>query len=315
MRKSISLSSIQTSFFSAVQKDSTRYLPRIVLVIFLLLLLQTLAKLSWQLFESDSASVSTPRTGNTQTASRQQIIEQPLSAVSRYHLFGKVQSEPAITRKLIDAPETRLRLSLKGVFATTDQGKALAIIATNKDKEQTYQVGDTITAGARLHAVYADRVILQRNGRLETLRLPKPKLDTRQFYQSRLNSRNLTGNAVGQALLPRTDTLTGQAGGSRQALRNIRDTLLTNPAKLWGQVRITPAMKNGKVYGYRLRHNDTKLMKSLNLRETDVITGINGQSLADPSTLYSLMNTLKSERSLQVTIERNGQKQQLQLQL
>ena len=284
-------------------------------MIFLLLLLQTLARLSWQLFDSDSASFSTPRTGlNTQTASHQQIVEQPLSAVSRYHLFGKAESEPVITRKVIDAPETRLRLTLKGVFASTDQGRALAIIATNKDKEQTYQVGDTITAGARLHAVYADRVILQRNGRLETLRLPKPKLDTRQFYQNRPNSRNLTANTVGQALLPRRNPL-NEGSSTQHALRNIRDTLLTNPAKLWGQVRITPAMKNGKVYGYRLRHNDTKLMKSLNLHETDVITEVNGQSLADPSTLYGLMNTLKSETSLQVTIERNGQKQQLQLQL
>ena len=74
-------------------------------------------------------------------------------------------------------------------------------------------------------------------------------------------------------------------------------------------------MQDGKIQGYTLVHNDKALMKALNLRKTDVITAVNGQSLQDPATLYGLMNDLSNSSSLELSIERNGQPQTIQLNL
>jgi len=45
--------------------------------------------------------------------------------------------------------------------------------ATARATAKVYAVGKTITGGTKLHAVYADRVILDRGGKLEALLLPR----------------------------------------------------------------------------------------------------------------------------------------------
>ena len=72
-------------------------------------------------------------------------------------------------------------------------------------------------------------------------------------------------------------------------------------------------MKNGKVQGYTLAHNDAALMKALNLQKTDIITAVNGQALSDPASLYGLMGSLSEQNSLELIIERNGLEQTIQL--
>lgn len=230
-----------------------------------------------------------------------------LKNVASYHLFGDAKKPVVVQQKVIDAPETRLRLDLKGVFASSNSQQALAIISTSKGKDKTYHLGDKVTAGAILHAVYADRVILKRNGQLETLRLPKSKVDSKTFYKTPPPDK-----AVNSA---RRMPLAGAQASSNQAqrLQEIRETLLKDPAKIWQQVRINPVMKNGQVHGYTMAHNDQKLMQELNIKSSDVITAINGQPLSDPSTLYGLMNKLSDQQSLELSIERNGQPQTIQL--
>jgi general secretion pathway protein C len=109
---------------------------------------------------------------------------------------------------------------------------------------------------------------------------------------------------------PKSEVL---AKNQAQYLKDMRDTLMKEPAKIWQQVRINPVMKNGKVVGYTLAHNDQGLMAAMNLRKTDIITGVNGQSLSDPATLYGLMDTLAGQQSIELTVNRNGQEQVIQL--
>ena len=232
-----------------------------------------------------------------------------LKEVSAYHLFGDARKQAVVQQKVIDAPDTRLRLDLKGVFATTIASDALAIISSSKDKDKTYHIGDKVVGGAVLHAVYADRVILKRNGKLETLRLPKPKVDSKAFY----STKPTTAYSAQPAKNTNMRATAAQKQRSSRRLRDIRDNLLKDPAKVWQQVRINPVMKNGKIQGYTLAHNDQALMSALNIRNTDIITGVNGAPLSDPATLYGLMASMSSQQTMELTIERNGQEQTIQL--
>lgn len=292
--------------WTAIKVKANKHLPKLILILLIILITQTFAELTWQIFTPAEKHVST--TVMTSSArSTSPVTTSSLSNVSSYHLFGdaKKSANTVVPQKVISAPETRLRLDLKGVFASSKASEALAIIASSKDKDKTYHIGDKVVGGAVLHAVYNDRVILKRNGKLETLSLPKPKIDSKAFYNPQQSSIDRS---------PSNKVISSRPSQSQsKQLREMRNTLKNEPEKIWQQIRINPVMKNGGVQGYTLAHNDQKLMKALNLRKTDIITAVNGQSLSDPSTLYGLMGSLSEQPSLELSIVRDGQPQTIQL--
>lgn len=291
--------------WNEIKLKANKHLPKFIVVVFVVLITQTFAELTWSFFTPSQEIESANTQTNNQAIGTRKATNTSLANLSSYHLFGDAKKyAPVIQQKVIDAPETRLRLDLKGVFASTNASEALAIISSSKGKDKTYHIGDKITGGALLHAVYEDRVILKRNGQLETLRLPKLKMDSKAFYKSSAPSTGFKSS--------RSQNTQSKKGQARR-LRKIRDTLLKDPAKIWQQVRIAPVMKNGQIHGYTMAHKDQKLMKALNIRQSDVITSINGQALSDPATLYGLMGSLSKQKSLMVDIERNGQQQTIEL--
>jgi len=300
MNKSQVITYWQSLPWNDIKFKANKFLPKFIFIILIILITQTLAELTWSFFSPEQESASN---NNQIEHVKTSTSISSLKEVASYHLFGDAKQQAVVNEKVIDAPETRLRLNLKGVFASTNSTQALAIISSSKGKDKTYHIGDKVTGGALLHAVYADRVILKRNGKLETLRLPKSKVDSKAFYN--LPSSDITGRKI--------NSINQLNYGQAQRLRKIRDTLLKEPAKVWQQVRINPVMKSGQVQGYTLAHNDQNLMKALHIRKTDIITAVNGQSLSDPATLYGLMTILSDQQSLELTIERNGRQQTIQL--
>lgn len=274
-------------------------LPKFIFIILTILIVQTFSELTWQFF----APAHEPVPGNIKNhdvSVKKVISDSGLKKVAAYHLFGDAKKTAVIQQKVIDAPDTRLHLILKGVFAASDPKMGIAIIATKKGDDKSYYIGDKIDGGALLHAVYADRVILKRNGNLETLRLPKS--DIKNLYSKSIEPLSVSENAA-----------LAINGRNKQKLKNLRTSLLTDPAKVWKQVQINPVMKQGKISGYSVVHNDAALMKSLGLLKTDVIIAVNGELLSDPATLYGLLNTLSKQQNLAVTIERNGKQQDIQV--
>ena len=85
-------------------------------------------------------------------------------------------SQPVQTNIPIEAPETKLQLILRGALSSDDPEHARAIIADPRGKEEQYAIGEELPGNAELSEIHPDRVILKRNGRFETLRLPKDKM-------------------------------------------------------------------------------------------------------------------------------------------
>lgn len=301
-----------TTYFHSINRDdyinkAKMHLPNVTAAVLAALLIYTAAEITW-LFFTPAKEAHSSATSNTSDFSLINITKSDLHDVSQYHLFGNAKKQPVIQQKIIDAPETRLKLTLKGVFATSEANNALAIISSSKDKDKNYHIGDKVMGGAVLHAIYTDRVILKRNGRLETLRLPKAKLDSESITKVKIESAPARINPVKKQKSLQTNGKTQQ-----QQLRKMRDTLLKDPSKIWQQVRINPVMEQGKIKGYTLSHNDQAFMQALNIQTSDVITAINGEALSDPSTLYGLMSNLSTQSSLELTILRDGVQQSVYL--
>jgi len=89
-----------------------------------------------------------------------------------------------VEKKVLDAPETRLKLTLRGVFASEDSSGGRAIVGDPQGKEENYAVGDPLPGGAKLSEIYPDRIILERNGRFETLRLPKERTQSSRVMRT-----------------------------------------------------------------------------------------------------------------------------------
>lgn len=72
-------------------------------------------------------------------------------------------------------PSTNLRLTLLGSFVHAGPDKSIAIIQYEGGKPRRFTAGDEITSGVKVHAVYRNRVEIERNGRLESLSFPPPR--------------------------------------------------------------------------------------------------------------------------------------------
>lgn len=145
-----------------------RVLPPMVSVILIIACSYTLSQITWSLIPGDDEQAAAPARPGAKT--RQPVKN--YSSISDAHLFGIFQQDTAPAAKT-DAPETRLNLVLKGVLASTPMEYGNAIISMGKNgKEDTYGVGDKVSS-ATVKEIHADRVILERSGRLETLRMPK----------------------------------------------------------------------------------------------------------------------------------------------
>src|SRR5689334_9741802 len=92
-----------------------------------------------------------------------------VAVIANAHLFG-AHAAPA-SADAANAPQTDMRLVLTGVIAGEDPSTGVAIIGESASSAKVFGTGDTVPGGAKLHAVYSDRVILDRNGQLESLPL------------------------------------------------------------------------------------------------------------------------------------------------
>lgn len=210
-----------------------------------------------------------------------------IATITDANLFGSgnTAAPPAAP---VEAPETHLDLTLTGILASSARRYAVAIIADAQGKEKFYRAGDDVVADASLNAIYINRVILERNGRFETLRL--------------------TGAEA-------TDvTAANDAGDDAPDLSDLRQTLLQDPARITEFVRLQPVYADGDLSGYRVYPGSRQaVFFEAGLRPGDLITAINGVSLQDPSQGLEAINALSQAATVNVTLERLGQTQNLSI--
>ena len=138
--------------------------------------------------------------------------------------------------------------------------------------------------GATLHSVFPDRVLLNRNGRLETLRLPK----------------ELAASASPMGMpspLPQAAPPSG----------SLRDVISDNATRLTDIVRLAPHVQEGQVVGFRVNPGrDRATFEALGLQAGDVVTDINGTVLDDPSQGLQVFQSLGESTQANVTVLRDG---------
>ncbi len=270
--------------------QASERLPFWISLLLVALLAWYLAKLAWALYpESTEVDWQPPAALPRQAAAS--ATTRDYTDLSAAQLFGQAGAEPEpepVAQDVLDAPDTRLNLSLRAAVASSDQRSAHAIIADGSGDEQTYFLRDSIPGGATLHQVHADRVILNRGGVLEALRLP------REFAASNTVSRSRS-----------------RAPSARPTVQQL---VQDNAASFTDVVRPQPFMPNGQLRGYRVYPGrNRQQFAALGLRPGDLVTEINGMALNNPAEGMQIFRSLGDSTQVTVTVERNGQSQVMTL--
>jgi general secretion pathway protein C len=294
----VSLALPQSALRNWLQPERSGQLARLVNVLLVVWLAWLLARLTWFFLPQPEIEPIPPPAVVIAPVQRQQTRVDE-HQIASWHLFGVAGEEKAVkTAPVAIAPETRLKLTLRGLFASDDNAGGRAIIGDPRGKEETYAVGDPVPGGAKLHEIFPDRVILERNGRYETLRLPKDR--------SSINSR--AGRTI-----PGTGA-SGAGAGRVAAFTKYRNEVKQNPAAFLNYVRATPARKDGKFIGFRLQAGKERgALKALGLRAGDIVTSINNVKIDSPAKGMKAMQSLGEGESVNVTLLRGGQEVSMSL--
>ncbi len=287
-----------------INSNTINRLPGIVNMVMVIAVIYTVAQLTWMLVPTVEFNESIPATKSQSASTKDGQIKR--TSLSELHLFGevKVEKQQKKIKQAIEAPVTRLNLTLKGIISSGQSDIAKAIIADSSNNENFYAIGAKIPGGAILEEIHTKHVILNRNDRLETLQLPKdvPRGESFREVKTTKSSRNTTNSSGNK------DTTT--------LLREYKQTLKTDPQKLMDLVRTQPYREKGKLVGYKIRPGkDRKLLRKFGLRSGDVVTSVNGVSLDNPINGLEILKKLTTANQVTVDIKRNGIKQSLSFQV
>jgi general secretion pathway protein C len=248
-----------------------------------------LARLTWMLLPTPPEPPVT--LAPTQASQPAQTARLNVQKIADAHLFGLATAEAEPTDPA-NAPQTQVPLVLAGVLASSDPTKGYAFIGESAASAKFRKVGDALTGGVTLHSVYLDRVMLDRAGRLESLSLPR-----------------FSG---GTAIARPAAASPPPASQPAQFAQNLRRIAETNPSAFSEIVRPQPVFQGGVQRGFRVYpgRNRTQFTK-LGLQPGDLVLAVNGTPLTDPASGNQIFNTISTTDRVTLTVERNGQTQQL----
>lgn len=217
-----------------------------------------------------------------------------LQPISSKNIFGPLGIPTPIPPPNPVAPGApAASLALVGTYI--DGERSYAIIEDQRKKSQdAYFIGKEISAGIKLTAVLPDRVKIERDGKSEELTLRDAGARTFDFKN-------------GVAQLQEEEFVVEEAELDRQ---------LANLPMVLSEARAVPFFKEGKTIGLRLfAIKAGSLFERLGLKNGDVLKSVNNNSLSDLSQALRLFEQLKQEKSISVSLERNGMEKQFKYQI
>jgi general secretion pathway protein C len=245
----------------------------------------------------------------------------PTQGLAQWHLFGEAAQGFDLSA-FAQLPDTPLQLTLRGIVATRDDElppktengaevhEGYAMIADAQGKEDVYRRGDQVPGGAEVVSVQSDQVILLRNGKRETLRLPGAQQATTTagagIASAPANSRGGRSALQSSAAQPAVRNLPGirgpapgavSIGGAIPQLSGLR----MNAAALASSVQVAPVKSGGfRVFPGR----NAQVFQQLGLQANDVVTQVNGQAITSQADAMAIFQQVQGGKSLTLTVRR-----------
>lgn len=306
----MSLSNNLSTFGDKLSKLPQQKIAQALTIALLIYLAYLFAQITWLFVPQENASAYTKVTAAStdSTRSKKQF---DITAIKSLELFGRYNEkiEQVPESVVEDAPETRLKLILSGVVASSDKATAAAIIE-NAGKQDTYSIGDTINGTrARLDNIFSDRVLLKVSGKLETLMFEGAKDDKNTVSrQPRPSSNNQVKNPSNARKLNKANVVDQRNNKQLSAsASSLKADLSENPGNITDYLKITPKREGGNIIGYQLMpgKNPTFFQNS-GLKSGDVAVQMNGLDLTEPREAAQALQSLKEQQEVSLLLNRDG---------
>lgn len=259
----------------------------LVLVIWLAWLLADSVWLFWQ-GPTPVGHGDLPVIRSAQQSSSAPVLSE--AQARRWELFGSVEVEPA-RQDPRDAPETRLRLELLGVFQHPDPAVASAIIAEQGRDARLVRPGDSLPGNATLEEVYADQVILNRMGQREALRLQSSDV-------SGIDVRQRQSSPARPAAQPDRSGRQRAQGGDGSDLAGQRQQIIS-------RMGLTPHDQGGYLIS---ESAPPEMLSMIGLRPGDVILSVNGNTLGSEQADLAALENFRNTGFASIVVERGDQR-------
>jgi general secretion pathway protein C len=261
-------------------------------LVFTLLIASQLAVFTWMILSPKTLILSEPtRAKGAATVAQNESI-------ADLHIFGDATVEVVEVPKEVNAPKTRLRLELLGVMAASKTENSSAIIAPKGGKGKNYRVGDVVQGRTKLAAVHQDKVILDSNGKLETL-----KFDLTRKQGIQKSNKPTPSQRKAQSRGSLKDRFKKVRSAS-DAVDLLRDEVANNPTGALKQLGLETAA-NGS--GYKIS-NSGSMLTQLGLQPGDVILSVNGQTLGNLDDDQMLLEQVTNSGQARLEIQRGNRR-------
>lgn len=261
-------------------------------LIFTLLIAGQLAAFTWMILSPETLVLPEPTRaqGVTQVAAN--------DSIANSHLFGLVDVEVKDVPQEIDAPQTRLRLELLGVMATSKAENSSAIIAQKGREGEHYKVGDIVQGRTKLAAVHQDKVILDNSGKLEAL-----KFDLTRPQAIQRSSRPTPSQRKSQSRLSLQDRFK-KIRTPADAVELLQSEVASNPEAALKKLGLEVS-DNGS--GYKVS-SSASMLTQLGLQSGDIILSVNGQTLGSLDDDQMLLEQVSRSGQARLEIQRGNRR-------
>ena len=262
------------------QRRISRILANLMLLVLVVYLAVTLARMTWLFAWDDRPVPSAPASNSAGNMAGGSSLT---TSMAVYDFFGRserpVEVAEAVRRS---APETRLRLRLEGVLVAQRPEASGAIVAGSNGETAYYRVGEMLPGNAELAEVEPGRILIRRGGRYETL-----------TFEEQVSSDLVAEVATEPA-----------ESGPDQFLASAREQIDSQGIAALAPFGLSPVDDSG-MSGY-VYDGSNAMLNAVNLQAGDVITAINGQRLGDISQDKALLENWRGQAQLEIEIERDG---------
>jgi general secretion pathway protein C len=221
----------------------------------------------------------------------------------------RTNEQPTSGQKMV---KTDLPIVVVGlIYGGTPYSGLVAIKNTKKNRTNSFVVGDTILSG-KVAEILRDRVVLVREGRREFALLEDFKLERSKRNKGVTSRSAKSSSRIAKGPAPSSFREDGfERKGSEVKMtteyknRLIGDDLTKTLQDAKAEPNIDKA--TGRLRGFRLtRIRENSIYLKTGLQNDDIVEEINGNALTSVAGAMNLLNSLRSENSIEIRVVRNG---------
>lgn len=215
-----------------------------------------------------------------------------------------------------EAVKSDLPVKLVGTIYGGDPFSGIALVENSQKRSiNSFMVGDTLMKDATVKEVHKERIIIDRNGRLEFIEVERVELTRNSRKRKKKGDAAVASSNTGLAPIttePPPDKFS-EDGFQRDKdviamTESYRQKLLTTDfPKVLQDAKASPNMVEGELRGFCLsRIRKDSIYEKAGLQNEDCVNEINGVPLTDTAQAIRLLQSLRNEKEVEVRLNRGG---------